>query len=153
VGVACLGLVPTFGGPDRPLHWAMTAAMVGVGALLWTRHRLSRQEGPLRPVAEGEPRAAGKAVLAISGVSALLVLGIVFLQWHRGGPLGRLSLAMPVVGLLWLASLGARTLRHRDPPPPSLAGDRGSRRNSPIDSVPGPAQRPSQPPPDGHVSA
>jgi hypothetical protein len=153
VGIACLGIVPVFGGPDRALHWAMTAAMVGVGVLLWSRHRLSLREGPLRPVAPEDARRAGKAVLLVCGVVALLVLGIIALQWRRGGQLGGLSLAMPLVALVWVATLGVRSLRHGDPSPPGLGKDRPSWRPSKIDGLPSTTQRPSQPPTDGRVSA
>lgn len=153
VGIACLGLVPTFGGPDRPLHWAMTAGMVGVGVLLCARHLLSRREGALRPVANADARLAGKIVLVISGISALLVLGIVGLQWQRGGPIGALSLLMPLAGLLWLATLGVQSLKHRDTAVPEAARDRPSRRPGKLEALPSASQRPSQPPTDRRISA
>jgi hypothetical protein len=153
IGIACLGFVPTFGGPDRPLHWAMTAGMVGVGALLCARHWLSRREGALRPVASADARLAGKTVLIVCGISTLLVLGIVFLQWLRGGQLGAFSLAMPVAGLLWLATLGVQSLKHRDAAAPEPGLDRPSRRSAKVEGLPSPSQRPSQPPTDRRISA
>jgi hypothetical protein len=153
-GIACLGLVPALGGPDRPLHWAMTAGMVGFGALLAVRHRLSRREGALGHVEEGAARSAGTAVLVVCGVSAALVLGIIGLQWRRGGPIGLLSLVMPLLGLLWLAWLGHKSLRHRDAAAePPAAKDRPSRRPPKRDAVATAQQRPSRPPTDRRISA
>lgn len=153
-GIACLGLVPTLGGPDRPLHWAMTAGMVGFGVLFAARHRLSKREGALRPVAAEAARRAGTTVLVICAISALLVLGIVVLQWRRGGPIGLLSLAMPLLGLAWLASLGYQSLRHRDATTePGLSPDRPSQRPAKVDALGAPQQRPSRPPADRRVSA
>lgn len=130
----------------------MTAAMVAAGALLWTRHRLATREGPLRPVAEAEARRAGRALQVICAVSALLVLGIVALQWRRGGELGAFSLALPLLGLVWLATLAAQSRKHRDAAPPPV-GDRPSRRPAKLEGVPAASQRPSQPPTDRRVSA
>lgn len=131
----------------------MTAAMVGMGALLWTRHRLARREGELQPVARADARRAGFAVLIVTGVSAVLVLGIVVQQWLRGGQLGALSLAMPAVGLLWLLTLGLQSLGHRDRSVKSTQRDRPSRRPPQVDGLQSPSQRPSRPPTDRRLSA
>jgi hypothetical protein len=139
VGIACLGLLPTLGGPDRPLHWAMTAGMVGFGALLWARRRLTRREGALAGVPAHAARHAGRTVLLISAVSGSLVLIIILAQVRRGGSVGVLSLALPALGLTWLVSLGLKALRHRDP----------------IADAPAPNDRPSRRPPanrDSHPS-
>jgi hypothetical protein len=152
-GIACLGLVPTLGGPDRPLHWAMTAGMVGFGALLFVRHRLVKREGALRPVSAAEARHAGATVLILTGISALLVLGIVGLQWRRGGDIGLLSLAMPVVGLLWLGSLGVLSRRHRVDPTADPVERSSSLRGAKLDALSTPSPRPSRPPTDRRISA
>lgn len=131
----------------------MTAGMVGVGALLWTRHRFSRREGPPLAVAAADAQRAGKAVLGICAVSALLVLAIVWFQWRRGGQLGALSLAMPLAGLLWLATLGLQALKHRDAAPAALGKDRPSWSPAKVEALPSPTQRPSQPPTDRRISA
>lgn len=152
-GIACLGLVPTFGGPDKPLHWAMTAGMVGVGMLLWMRHRLARRESPLASVARVDSRRAGVALLVISAVSSVLVLGIVMSQWLRAGPMGALSLGMPLFALLWLVTLGLQCLKHREGPDPAPQTDRPSRQPpTPRDGLSA-SQRPSSPPNGGPVSA
>lgn len=110
-GIICLGLVPTLGGPDRPLHWIMTAGMTGFGLLLAVRHRLGRDQVTLGPVSQLTARRAGNAVLWVSAVIAAFVLVFVFRQLAAGGPIGAFSLAMPVVGLVWLVSLGLKARR------------------------------------------
>jgi hypothetical protein len=151
VGIACLGLVPALGGPDRPLHWAMTIGMVGFGVLLWARHRLVKvkRERALPPIATADAQHAGFALLLITAISGLLVLGIVFLQWQRGGPIGWLSLAMPFVGLLWLASLALQARRYKS----ADVAERPSLRGPKLDALGTPSQRPSRPPTDRRLSA
>lgn len=149
VGIACLGLVPALGGPDRPLHWAMTIGMVGFGVLLWARHRLVKRESALPPIATADAQRAGFALLLITAISSLLVLGIVFLQWRRGGPIGWLSLAMPFAGLLWLGSLGLQARRHSS----ADVAERPSLRGPKLDALGTPSQRPSRPPTDRRLSA
>lgn len=112
VGIICLGLVPTLGGPDRPLHWAMSAGMVGFGVLLRVRHRLERREGPLREVPASVARRAGRSMLATVGVIATLVGGVLLARWTPHSPAAPLSLAMPLVTLAWLAAIGWRVVRH-----------------------------------------
>lgn len=130
VGIICLGLVPTLGGPDLPLHWAMTAGITGFGALLLVRYRLQRREAALASVSQAAARRAGHALLWVSGVIALLVLVFTIKQLANGGPIAVLSLAMPVLGLGWLASLGLKALRWPADPveQSSSAEDHPSRR-------------------------
>lgn len=152
-GIICLGLVPTLGGPDQPLHWAITAGMVGFGVLLWTRRRLRGPEGPLQPVAPDAARQAGRAVLIICGVVSLLAALIVGARLHAGEPIELLSVALPVLGLAWLATLGVQARRHRDPAPVSgPVAERPSRRSASWDSKTGRKPSPSAPP-DRHVNA
>jgi len=128
VGIVCLGLVPVLGGPDRPLHWAMTAGMVGFGSLLWARRRLTGKEAPLSYVSPEAARAAGRAVLLIAAVIAALVAGIVSLRVHSGLGMSGLSLLLPALGLAWLAFLGVQILRHRASSDTAPSTDRPSRR-------------------------
>src|SRR5438552_3886137 len=72
-GIICLGLVPTLGGPEQPLHWAVTAGMAGFGVLLWARRRLRGAEAPLPQISKQAARTAGRIVLAVVGVIAVLV--------------------------------------------------------------------------------
>jgi hypothetical protein len=149
----CLGLVPTLGGPERPLHWAMTAGMIGFGALLWTRRRLRGSEPPLQPVPRRSAVLAGRAVLAVTGVVAGLVALIAGTRLAHGGSLGALSLAMPGLGLAWLTLLGVQSLRHREPAAePAPAAERSSRRPAKRD---GRSNRSSSHPrpPNPHLSA
>ena len=121
VGIICLGLVPTLGGPDRPLHWAMTIGVTGFGLLLAVRHRLRQREAPLAPITEPEPRQAGRALLRVSAIITLLVVAIVARQLAGGGPIGAFSIALPVLGLTWLISLGVQAWRLRAEPAEELA--------------------------------
>jgi hypothetical protein len=114
-GIASLGLLPVLGGPDQPLHWAMTAGMVGFGVLLFVRYQLGRPEGALLPITPAHAQIAGRAVLIVSGAIAFLVAVIVAAQAYAHGPIGVLSLAMPGAGLAWLTSLGLKALRHVTP--------------------------------------
>jgi hypothetical protein len=126
----CLGLVPLFGGPAEPLHWVMTAGMVGMGALLLARHRLRPAEAPLPAVSQEHARAAGRTVLWIAGTTGALVAGIVVLRIVAGHPVAPLSWLVPVLGLLWLVSLAVQMLRRRGPAEEvsGPAGERMSRR-------------------------
>jgi hypothetical protein len=125
-----LGLVPTLGGPDQPLHWAMTAGMTGFGLLLAVRHRLRRDQPPLAALTEAEARHAGGAVLWVSGIIGVMVVGIVLRQLIRGGPTSAFSVGLPLVGLWWVASLGFKARRFRAPEveDPVTTRDRPSRR-------------------------
>jgi hypothetical protein len=130
VGIICLGLVPTLGGADRPLHWAMSAGIAGFGTLLLVRYRLQRREGALAPVSRAAALRAGRALLWVSGIIALMVSFFTLKQLASGGPVGALSLAMPALGLCWLASLGLKAMRWPSDAiqPPASAEDRPSRR-------------------------
>jgi len=148
----CLGLVPTLGEPERPLHWAVTAGMVGFGALLWARRRLRSHEGPLPVISKPAAQAAGRCVLLITGVIAVLVGVVVGFRLHSGGELGALSLALPGAALAWLVVLGLQMLGHRGPPAEGAsAGDRPSRRPPHWDGVSN-QNRPSSHP-NPHASA
>jgi hypothetical protein len=150
-GIVCLGLVPTLGGPDLPLHWAVTAGMVGFGVLLWVRRRLRGPEPALQPVPQKAARQAAQALSIIVGVVTVLV-GVIFgARLHSGGSISALSFALPA-GLCWLALLSFQVWRYREPGNEATAtGDRPSRRPSSWDSLSTP--RSSRPPPDRHVSA
>jgi hypothetical protein len=129
IGIACLGLIPTLGGPERPLHWAMTGGLLLFGVLLFARHRFGRQKTPLGRVDEPAARAAGRTVLVVSAVIGALVAVIVGARLRSGGSIAALSLAMPAVALGWLASLGLKAARHREPAlEPAATSDRPSRR-------------------------
>ncbi|MES1187062.1 MAG: hypothetical protein ABUL60_24820 [Myxococcales bacterium] len=155
VGIICLGLVPTLGGPDRPLHWAMTAGMVGFGGLLWARRRLHRSEGALQRVPQHLALRAGRALLTITGIVAALVGVIVALRWHSGGAISALSVGLPVIGLAWVALLGFQALNYREQATEApTAGERPSRRPPNWDQVSKPQSTSARPgPPDRHVSA
>lgn len=105
-GIACLGLTPTFGGPDRPLHWAMTVGMVGFGALLWGRHRLTSREGDLEPVPAESAVLAWRALSAITVFCSAICCVIIGSRVYAAKPLAALSVVMPAVGLTWLGLLG-----------------------------------------------
>src|SRR5688572_4776336 len=130
VGIMGLGLVPTLGGPDSPLHWAMTAGMTGFGLLLALRHRLRRDQPPLALPTEAEARQAGGALLWVSGVIAAMVVAIVLNQLISGGPTSAFSVGLPLVGLWWVASLGFKARRFRSPQvdDSGTTADRPSRR-------------------------
>jgi hypothetical protein len=138
VAIQCLGLVPTLGGPDRPLHWAMTAGMVGFGALLLVRHRLQRREGPLPDVPAPVAREAGRAFFITLAVIALLLTGFFVVRWNPHGSTALLSLALPAAGLAWLTAIGLRVRRHGAEAPAAEAAaiaDRPSRRPSNWDAL------------------
>jgi hypothetical protein len=152
-GIICLGLVPILGGPDQALHWAVTAGMAGFGVLLAARRRLRGAEGPLPPISREAARAAGRVLLGIVGVIAVLVGVIVGFRVHSGEPISALSLALPGLGLAWLLTLGAQMLAHREPPAEGVAADeRPSRRPPNWEALP---NRKSQNPaaPDRQVNA
>jgi hypothetical protein len=133
VGIICLGLLPTLGGPDLPLHWAMTLGIAGFGVLFGIRHGLRRAEGPLAPVGRAAARHAGRSVLTIAAICSVLVLGIIGRQLLAGGPIGPLSIAMPLAALGWLYWVGLRALRwpaEQGSEPQPSADDRPSRRPS-----------------------
>jgi hypothetical protein len=154
VGIICLGLLPTLGGPGLPLHWAMTAGVAGFGALLLVRYRLQRPEALPAPVLQSDARRAGRALLWVSGVIALLVSFFTVKQWASGGPVSAASVAMPIVGLVWLGSLGLKALRWPGDPveSPASSDDRPSRRPPSWERLTPPG---SSPPggPGRHVSA
>jgi hypothetical protein len=128
-GIICLGLVPTLGGPEQPLHWAVTAGMAGFGVLLWARRRLRGAEGPLPPISKPAARAAGRILLGVVGVIAVLVGVIVGFRVRSGEPMSALSLTLPALGLAWLVTLSVQMLAHREPPAEGAAPDeRPSRR-------------------------
>jgi len=153
VGIACLGLLPTLGAPERPLHWAVTGGLLLFVALLFARHRFGRQELPLGRVDEPAARAAGRTVLMVTVVIGAIVAVIVGARLRSGGGIGLLSLAMPAVGLGWLASLGLKAGRHREPAlEPAATSDRPSRR--PPNWEPAASAQASQAgSPNRHVSA
>lgn len=146
-GIICLGLVPTLGGPDQPLHWAVTAGMAGFGALLWARRRLRGAEAALPPIPKAAARAAGRVLLAIVGVIAVLVGVIVGFRVHSGQAISALSLALPGLGLAWLVTLSVQMLAHREPPTEGAAlDDRPSRRPPNWEALPNrPSQNPAAP--------
>jgi hypothetical protein len=111
-----LGLVPVLGGPTQPLHWAMAAGVFGAGALLGLRHRARGAEAALAPLSASAARPVGRTLLLICGIVAALICGIVVSRIQAGGSLSWLSVAMPLVGLAWFASLGLRALRSDDAP-------------------------------------
>jgi uncharacterized membrane protein len=154
IGIVCLGLVPTLGGPNEPLHWATTAGMVAVGVLLFVRHRLRGAEPSLARVEGAAARQAGRAVLVITAVIALLVGVIIAFQVARHGTIAPLSIVMPAVSLLWLGALGLKALRYQPPRPEHAEpeAERPSRRppewKQRSSSIP-----PGRPSSDRHVSA
>jgi hypothetical protein len=136
------------GDPQRPLHWAMTGGLFGFGVLLWTRHRLGQGESQLQRVDEPAARSAGRTTLVVCAIIAALVGVIVGAQLRSGGSIGLMSLGMPLVSLAWLASLGLKAWRHREPAPePAAVSDRPSRRPPSWDaaSSPKPGQSSSNP--------
>lgn len=108
----------------------MTAGMTGFGSLLAFRHRLRRDQPPLAALTETEARQAGRAVLWVSAVIAVMVTFIVLHQLFSGGPIMAFSVGLPLVGLWWLASLGLKARRFRAPRVDDTATthDRPSRR-------------------------
>ncbi len=132
----------------------MTLGMVGFGALLFVRHRLRGCEPALADIEAAPARRAGRVVLCITAMSALLVLGIIAAQLVAGGAVAPLSLLMPAAALLWLLSVGLRSLRHAALPPAAASNesDRPSRR--PPDWTPrSPGMPSARPASDGHARA
>ncbi|HVY27107.1 MAG TPA: hypothetical protein VHB79_11175 [Polyangiaceae bacterium] len=126
-GIICLGLVPTLGGPDLPLHWAMTAGMTGFGLLLLVRRRLQRREAPLALVEPSAVRQAARAFFITVGVIGALIAGLLAVRMNPHSPTTALSLALPALGLGWLGLIGLRVLRHRPAPAPAEASTKGVR--------------------------
>jgi hypothetical protein len=152
-GIICLGLVPILGGPERPLHWAVTAGMAGFGGLLWARRRLRGPEASLPSISKQAARAAGRALFAVVGVIAVLVGVIVGFRVQSGQAMSALSLALPGLGLAWLVTLGLQMLAHRTSPVEGgAAEERPSRRPPNWEALP---NRKSQNPaaPDRQVNA
>jgi len=153
-GIACLGITPTLGGPDRPLHWAMTAGMVGFGALLWLRPRPNRAEGPPLDVPGPSAAHASRALLVITALSAAICCGIVASRAFAGKPIAALSLLMPAIGLGWLTWLGIKMQKlSRAAPGSTAASDRPSRRPPKRDSMTPPRPNPGDTGANRHVSA
>jgi len=152
-GIACLGVIPTFGGPERPLHWAMTAGMLGFGALLWTRHRLLDRDSGFADAPIGKARLAGRSILLITAISSLIVTLIVGSYLLSGKPLAGLSVAMPLAGLSWLAAIGWKLRRLAETTAEGAGqAERPSRRPAKRDSVAPPRPSPGKSPSNGHAS-
>jgi hypothetical protein len=153
-GIACLGLTPTFGGPDRPLHWAMTAGMVGFGALLWGRHRLRGREGELEAIPAQSAVLASRALLAITAFCAVICCAIIGSRVYAGKSLAALSVLMPAVGLAWLGWLGWKMRQLRPAPVEAAsASDRPSRRPPKRDSLTPPLSSQGDAASNRHASA
>lgn len=147
-----LGLVPILGGPTQALHWAMTAGILGVGALLALRHRARGREAALPPLGASAARPAGRTLLVICGIVGMMIAGIIASRVRAGGELSWLSVAMPLVGLLWVVSLGLKAARVGEPAAePSRAEEAGSRVSRP--RVAARSASRSTPPPRPQVSA
>lgn len=108
----------------------MTAGMVGFGALLAVRHLLGRREPPLAVPTPQQAHGAARAIFVICALTALFVLGVVVLRLRDGGGIAALSVIMPAVTLLWLASLGVKSLRSTASPEPASAPSERSRRRT-----------------------
>ncbi len=145
--------MPTLGGPAQPLHWAVTAGMVGFGVLLWARRRLRGPEAALQRVAPEAALHAGRVLFIVCGAVGVLVALIIGARLHSGEPLSALSITLPLLGLAWLATLGIQAWYHREPRAESApTGDRPSRRPVSWDASAAPKPSPSTPP-DRHVNA
>jgi hypothetical protein len=150
-GIICLGFAPVLGGPERPPHWAMTAGMVGFGALLWARHGLRGGQGPLLAISKPAASAAGRAVLGAAAAIAVSIAFIVGFRLQSGGAISTLSLALPALGLAWVALLGVQALRHPATSVEEPAAERPSRRPPEWEALPN--RKSNHPgPPDGHAS-
>ncbi len=106
----------------------MTLAMVSFGALLLLRHALAPSEPRLDPVPKGAATVAGRAVLGVCAVSAVLMAGIVLRQLLASGPISLLSLLMPLAALSWVAWVGQKALRWPSDALATADDDRPSRR-------------------------
>ncbi len=152
-GIICLGLVPVIGGPEQPLHWAMTAGVVGFGALLLVRRLLRGPEAALRRVPPEEARHAGRTLFVVCGFVGGLVALIVGARLRGGEPPAAWSVMLPVLGLAWLGTLALQVWHHREHSVVSESvGDRPSRRPANWDASASRKPSPSSPP-DRHVSA
>jgi threonine/homoserine/homoserine lactone efflux protein len=69
------------------------------------------QQTVCRSTDAAQARSAGRQLLLICGVLGAMVLVIVVARVLRGGTIAPLSLALPIAGLAWLASIGIRVLR------------------------------------------
>jgi threonine/homoserine/homoserine lactone efflux protein len=78
-----------------------------------------------------QARSAGRALFIICGVNALIVAVVFVLRLHSGGVIAPLSVALPLLGLLWLLVLGVQVWRYR----------------APVDAAPARQERPSKRPP------
>lgn len=113
-GVICIGLLPVLGGPAAPLHWFMTVGITGLGVLIAVRQRLQRPERPLAALRADDARRAGRSVLIIGALIAVLATGIIGLWVHAGGQPSALSLVLPALGVAWVLWLGVKILRVAD---------------------------------------
>lgn len=131
--------MPLLGGlrQPAPAHFALAGGLFAFGALLWTRQRLGKRPASLAPVAVAAARLAGGATLGVCVAIGAIVLVIFGARLRSGGSFGALSVGMPVVALAWLASLGRKAWRHREP----IAEDAA------------PSERPSRRPPSWDAAA
>lgn len=86
----------------------MTAAMVGFGALLYARHRLTRREAPLAEVPAQAAAFASRSLLQITALCAAICAGIIAARMYAGKPIAGLSVLMPATGLAVLLWLGRK---------------------------------------------
>lgn len=115
------------------------------------RERLSASDP--QPQGSAEARSAGRTVLLICAVLTCMVLVIIASRLVLGGPLSLLSVALPVLGLAWVAWLGVKMWRSAAAlDTPTQRGERPSRRLPRFEPAPGSrSDRPSDS--GGHVSA
>ncbi len=132
----------------------MTAGMVGFGALLWSRHRLTNREGALDDVPAPSAVFASRSLLAITAVCAMICAVIVASRFYAGKPIAALSVLMPALGLAWLAWLALKMRRFRASAVDSTtAADRPSRRPPKPDSLTPPLPNQSDAASNRHASA
>jgi hypothetical protein len=132
----------------------MTAGMVGFGALLWGRHRLTRREGALAEVAPQSATVASRAVLAVAAFCAAICFGIIASRIYAGKSIAALSVLMPAAGLGWLGWLGLKIRQLRSAAVESPAAtDRPSRRPPKRDSLAPPLSSQSDGSSNRHASA
>lgn len=132
----------------------MTAGMVGFGALLWMRHRLTERARASEPVPAQNPRRVGRYLLLITGFSALVVALIVGERWYEGKPIALLSVAMPFAGLAWLLAIARKTQQMPPSAPESAAtADRPSPRPPKRDSLAAPLANQGNSSSNRHASA
>jgi threonine/homoserine/homoserine lactone efflux protein len=115
------------------------------------RERLSASDP--QPQGSAEARSAGRTVLIICAVLACMVSVIIVSRLLHGGPLSPLSVALPVLGLAWVAWLGLKMWRSAPAlDTPTQRGERPSRRLPRFEPAAGPrSDRPSDS--GGHVGA